>query len=415
MKVKGGVACLPSTPVLQYSNTPTLQHSSHSALKTLLITSVFPPETGGSGRWFWEIYRRLPRDRVVVAAGEQAGAGQFDRQHNLNIHRVPLRMSDWGQFSLAGFQGYRRAIRSLRRIVREESIERVHCGALLPDGWLGWLLQRRFGLPYVLYMHGEEPHYVCSSRQLSWMARRVIKGAEMIVANSQNTRRVLADVWQVPEDRVRVLHPGVDCQRFQPAERDATVRSKFGWDERPVILTVGRLQERKGHDMLIRALPAIRRAVPDVLYAIAGDGDRRQALLELTRSLDLQGHVRFRGEVDDDELIQMYQQCDLFVLPNRAIGTDIEGFGMVLLEAQACGKPVVAGASGGTAETMRVPDTGCLVPCDRPEELAQLLTELLKDSGLSDRRGKAGREWTVARFSWEALTRQASELLGMAG
>ena len=119
--------------------------------------------------------------------------------------------------------------------------------------------------------------------------------------------------------------------------------------------------------------------MPDVLYAVVGDGEERAALEALVGREGLDGHVQFLGEPNDATLVRCYQQCDLFVLPNRQVGKDIEGFGMVLLEAQACGKPIVAGASGGTAETMRIPETGRVVCCDGPDELARVVTDLLGD------------------------------------
>jgi phosphatidylinositol alpha-1,6-mannosyltransferase len=188
------------------------------------------------------------------------------------------------------------------------------------------------------------------------------------------------------------------------------VRARLGWGERRVVLTVGRLQKSKGQDMLVRALPALRRAVPDVLYAVLGDGEERAALEQLVDREGVRQSVQFLGEADDATLVRCYQQCDLFALPNRQVGVDIEGFGMVLLEAQACGRPVLAGASGGTAETMRVPQTGRVVPCDGPEELARTLTELLRQPDLLERMGAAGRAWVVERFDWAALTRQAERL-----
>ena len=184
----------------------------------------------------------------------------------------------------------------------------------------------------------------------------------------------------------------------------------MGWGDRPVVLTVGRLQKRKGHDHLILALPAIRQSIPDILYAIVGDGEERAALEAQARREELADHVQFLGELADDDLVSCYQQCDLFVLPNRQVGQDIEGFGMVLLEAQACGKPVVAGASGGTAETMRIPETGQTVSCDGPAELVALLIEVLSDRERLERMGHAARCWAVERFDWESLTRQAQEL-----
>lgn len=378
----------------------------------LLLTGVFPPKTGGSGRWFWEIYRRLPRDRFVIAAGEDPRQEAFDRTHDLRLVRVPLSMSDWGMRNPAGLRGYWRAFRAVRRIVKAEGIGEIHCGACLPDGWVGWLLRRVTGTPYVCYMHGEELNYAGSSRELGWMAGRVLSGAKYLIANSWNTERILREEWGISPERIRVLHPGVDTERFAPAARDEAVRQRLGWGDRPVILTVGRLQKRKGHDMMIRALGAIRQQRPDVLYSIVGDGDERATLEELVRTEGLESHVEFRGEPNDAELVQCYQQCDVFVLANRQIGGDIEGFGMVLLEAQACGKPVIAGASGGTAETMQAPDTGRLVNCDGPEKLAETVAEFLRDEALRQETGRLARRWVVETFDWAALTRQACSMFG---
>src|SRR6185436_3012049 len=150
-----------------------------------------------------------------------------------------------------------------------------------------------------------------------------------------------------------VLHPGTDVAKFTPAPPDAAVRARLGWQGRRVVLTVGALQKRKGQDMMIRALPAIRRRCPDVLYAIAGEGWEIDALRQLARDLQVEDAVAFHGVPDDVSLVQYYQQCDLFALPNRQVNWDFEGFGIVLLEAQACGRAVIAGASGGTAEAIQ--------------------------------------------------------------
>ncbi len=147
-----------------------------------------------------------------------------------------------------------------------------------------------------------------------------------------------------------------------------------------------------------------------MLYAIAGDGEERPALGRLVAVEGLEHHVQFLGEVADELLVQCYQQCDLFVLPNRQVGRDIEGFGMVLLEAQACGKPVIAGASGGTAETMRIPDTGLVVPCDGPDELAASVVKILPDVRRRARMGAAARAWVVEHFDWQNLSREAEAL-----
>jgi phosphatidylinositol alpha-1,6-mannosyltransferase len=160
---------------------------------------------------------------------------------------------------------------------------------------------------------------------------------------------------------------------------------------------------------MVRAMVAIRRRHPDALYSIAGDGEERLHLERLVDELDLSGHVQFLGEVDEDTLLSCYQQCDLFVLPNREIEGDIEGFGMVLLEAQACGKPVIAGQSGGTTEAMKAPDTGLVVECHEAETLAATVDSLLSDVSRCEQMGQAARRWAV-EFGWDRLAARASDL-----
>jgi phosphatidylinositol alpha-1,6-mannosyltransferase len=373
----------------------------------LLISDVFPPKIGGSGRWFFEIYRRMPRELVRIAAGEDPRQEQFDLTHDLPLTRLPLSPPVWGVLNWGGLKGYCRAVARLRRLVRAEGIRQVHCGRSLPEGLMALALKVGLGTRYLCYVHGEELGLAHQSRELGWLMRRVYRKADAVIANSRNTERMLLEEWALPPEKVRVLHPGVDTERFVPAAPDPEFRRAVGWEGRTVVLTVGRLQKRKGHDVMIQALPALRRAVPDILYAIAGDGEEREALRQLVAVQGVGDCVQFLGEPDDRQLIRCYQQCDLFVLPNRAVGKDIEGFGMVLLEAQACGKAVVAGASGGTAETMSIPQTGRVVSCDGPAGLEALLPELLRDRVMLARMGAAGREWVAENFDWKALGHKA--------
>jgi phosphatidylinositol alpha-1,6-mannosyltransferase len=379
-------------------------------MNALLLTEVFPPRTGGSGRWFWEIYHRLPREHVAVAAGACPGDGEFDRTQELRVHRLPLTLPSWGLCSAGGLIRHARLARAVQRLMRQYRSKTLHCGKCLPEGMIALGLRLCTGAPYLVYVHGEEMKLAAHSRELTYLTRCVVNHATALVANSHNTACILREEWRVPASRIHVLHPGVDTAIFRPAQRSATSRAHLGWGERPVVLTVGRLQKRKGQDMLIRALPAIRQSVPDVLYAIVGSGDERAALEELVRAHSLAGHVQFLGEIPDSQMLACYQQCDLFALPNRQVGQDIEGFGMVLLEAQACGKPALAGASGGTAETMQVGKTGLVLPCDDPHELGCAIAELLHDADRRTRMGEAGCRWAVERFDWVSLAQQAAQL-----
>jgi phosphatidylinositol alpha-1,6-mannosyltransferase len=381
----------------------------------LLITAVFPPTVGGSGRWFWELYRRLPGHEVLVAAGVDPGQDEFDRTHDMRVVRLPLTIRPPGLMAPASLARYVRAVWELGRLVRSERIGRVHSGCCLPEGVMALALKAVHGTPFACYAHGEEFEYASTSRELTWLARRVLGHAAVVIANSHNTKRVLVGRWGVPEGRVRVLHPGVDTRRFVPARPDPAARGRLGWGDRPVVLTVGRLQRGKGHDVMIPAVGLIRESVHDVLYAVVGDGPERPALERMVAEMGLARHVRFHGPLDDETVIGCYQQCDLFALPNRQVGRDVEGFGIVLLEAQACGKPVLAGDAGGTVETMDVGRTGLVVPCDDPRTLAGEVVGLLRCQERRARMGEAARAWAVDRFDWDVLVRQAVPWLGVGG
>lgn len=393
------------------------------ARKSLLISENFPPGFGGSGRWFWELYRRLPEEKVAVAAGSQPGERDFDRDHSLNLQRVPLTFPT-RFIRPSSFGSYRLALGRLLSFIRREGIERIHAGRCLPEGLLALALSWRTGIPYGCFVHGEEVNLsndetsppifdrrVYDSRELGLIVGLILRRASKVIANSHNTRSILTQRWRLPEERVAVLYPGVDSDFFRPAATSVAARARLGWQDRSVILTVGRLQKRKGHDLLISALPEIRSEHLNVLYAIAGTGEELESLRQLVAEKDLGNHVQFHTDIDDEQLRSCYQQCDLFVLPNRDLRGDIEGFGMVLLEAQACGKPVVAGASGGTAETMSIPETGLVVDSENSSLLAATVIELLSDRQRRESMGHRARSWVEQRFEWEALAAQAVPLL----
>lgn len=380
------------------------------SLRIVLASEVFPPQHGGSGRWLYEVYRRQPLETVAVVAGEHPEAFEFDRRQSLNVRRDRLRLPGWGIAKWPGPREYWRLARLFRDTVRQHRAAELHVARCLPEGFAAWIARSVWGIPYVVYVHGEETRTSATSRELAWMTRRAYGAAKYLVANSHNTARVLREEWSIQQGRIRIVHPGVDTERFCPAPHAIDVRRELGWHDRPVVLTVGRLQIRKGHDMLIRALPRIRKSVPDVLYAIVGDGEERTRLESLAVELNVAESVRFHGELPDRLLVPCYQQCDVFALPNREVNGDFEGFGMVLVEAQACGKPVIAGASGGTRETLRPGVTGEIGDCSTPDFLASALARLLPQPQLCQTMGEAGREWVVQNFSWERLAQQAHDV-----
>ncbi|OZG73434.1 glycosyl transferase family 1 [Hahella sp. CCB-MM4] len=379
--------------------------------KTLLLSEIFPPVKGGSGRWFWEVYNRLPSDRVVVAAGNNEQAAAFDKKNPLKTFRLPLSSTSWGLRSLVGLKFYWSVYWAVRKLVKQEKIEVIHCGRCLPEGFVAYLISKTMGIPYICYIHGEDVETAATSRELSWIVHRSLGGAEKLVCNSQNTADIVLNTWHASREKTHVVHPGVDAGYFVPAAPDAEVRDSLGWGQRPVVVTVGRLQLRKGQDMLIQALPEIRQQFPDILYAIIGEGEEKAALVKLAADLGVTDNVAMMSELSDEQMLQCYQQCDVFVLPNRTVGRDIEGFGMVLVEAQACAKPVIAGDSGGTAETMKVGETGYIVDCTSPAPLARQIIEVLSNLEQRKSMGAAGRQHVEQNLDWSKLAEQARQLM----
>jgi phosphatidylinositol alpha-1,6-mannosyltransferase len=380
----------------------------------ILISENFPPHVGGSSRWFHELYRRLPASGRVIAAGEHPSAAGFDAEFHGEVVRLPLRMPHWGVTNRQAIGGYMRAWRrlgSLIKRVRRASGQRpiLHAGRCLPEGWLAWLLAYSHGVRYAVYVHGEDVTAAATSREYRALVQRVFAKAARVIANSHNTAEILRREWRLREPKLCVLTPGVDTQRFIPGASAAS-RAALGWQDRFAIVTIGRLQRRKGQDFMIRAIGLLRAKYPELLYTVVGDGEERTRLEATIRELALHDQVQLIGEVDDQRLLDCYQNCDLFALPNRTIDHDIEGFGMVLIEAQACGKPVLAGDSGGTRETLDPGVTGWVGNCDTPENIAAALETIFSSRERLPSMGAAARRWAVERFDWDALVAQAQDI-----
>ena len=379
-------------------------------MKTLLITENFPPKSGGSGRWFWELYSRLPQNEYEILAGDELAAEKYDSDAKIHILRGNLTSSEWGFKSSVGLKFYFKSALLVRKIIKQRQITQLHCGRVLPEGVIAWLLNLFTGIHYVCYVHGEDLETAQSSREQYFICGQVIKRAKTIICNSQNSANIVAKFGAQAAAKTQVLHPGVDSDLFVPEQRNEKSLTSLNWINKRIVLTVGRLQARKGQDMMIKAIPEILKAKPNFLYAIVGDGEEFDALVKLSAELEVEQHVQFLRGITDEQMIECYQQCDLFILPNRTIDNDIEGFGMVLVEAQSCGKPVVAGDSGGTKETMLLGESGFIIDATQPSNIASTVVGMLSDEQKLKDMGSKGREHVLKSLDWKALVVIAKEL-----
>ena len=348
----------------------------------LLLSELFPPAVGGSAVLFGEIYSRLGDTTVaVVTDGIDMVACGLGIRSRRSVRRY---------FKLA---------RSLR--LWRPGVSMIHCGRALPEGLAALLSKWTGGPHYACWAHGEDIATALTSRELTLLMRMVYAGADVILANSVSTRGMLRELG-IAADRIEIVYPGVDTRRFRP-DIDATdLRRQIAPHCETVVLSVGRLQTRKGHDLMIQAMQVLTRSQHRSLrYVIVGDGPERHRLEELVDRCGVRSAVTFCGEVPAELLPQYFAACDIFVLPNRIDQGDVEGFGIVFLEAAASGKPAVGGRSGGVPEAVAEGVSGLLVSGSDLEELAGAVARLIDSESLRRSLGAAGRARVVREFTWE--------------
>jgi phosphatidylinositol alpha-1,6-mannosyltransferase len=261
-----------------------------------------------------------------------------------------------------------------------------------------------------LYAHGEEILISLGSRKLRWLIPRLFNRAAAIIANSYPTKRLLEEMG-VQSEKIQVIHPGVYAEAFQTDEEAGQrIRNRHGLQGCLVLLTVGRLQRRKGQDMVIRALPHILHRFPLVRYLIAGSGEEDHYLRGIAAELGIADKVIFAGEIPEEEKPAYYAACDVFVMPNRPIGPDVEGFGIVFLEAGAAGKPVIGGLSGGTADAIKEGITGLRVDGESTQAITDAVIALAEDIKKARTMGEQGRQRVAADFSWDMVVQHTREI-----
>ena len=381
-----------------------------SFLPTLVLSENFLPDCGGTITWLVQTYSRYSFGEVIVIAGQHGNARLVDQMLPIEVERVAMSMSEWDPTVPESLWRYIGILRRVLLSCRQHQIRQLHCMKVLPEGLVARCVHLLTARPYLLYAHGEEVLIGVGSRKLRWLIPLLYNNAAAIIANSHQTKTLLEGIGVRPE-KIHVIHPGVEARAFQPSEDAARdIRQRHNLGQYPVLLTLGRLQRRKGQDMVIRALPRIAERVPDVKYLIVGGGEEYDFLQRLARETSVQDRVIFVGQIDEGEQAAYYAASDVFIMPNRQIGADVEGFGIVFLEAGAAGKPVIGGRSGGTGEAIQDGVTGVRVDGESIEAIAATVIDLLSDSQKARAMGERGRRWVEAAFTWESIFERTREL-----
>lgn len=392
----------------------------------LLIASIFPPICGGSAIVYHNLALHAAGEIVVLAARRHYQTGEtvsgweaFDRAQPYRIERMdlirPLQVrsrSRWHSLWLLLRHDLPLKVMLLFRvaaIVRRERIGTVCLGELDSLGWLGpWV--GMMGCRVVHYIHGEEVTTATPWRYFGRHRGRYLRRADAVVAVSRFTRNHLVEAMGVDPARITLIPNGIDTAAFTPGGKDPALVARYGLAGKRVLLSVGRLVERKGFDRTIAALPQILLRYPDVVYLIVGIGEQRSALERLAAEIGVADHVRFAGAVPSGELAAHYALADLFVLPNRTLPNgDTEGFGLVFLEANACGTPVIGGRAGGVVDAVQDGINGLLVDGDDTDAIAAAILRVLGDRALWERLRDGGLA-LADKAGWASRAKQFLDL-----
>ena len=370
-------------------------------MKVLLVTNDFPPRPGGIQSFLHGLVSRLPPDDVVVYTSRWRGWEEWDALQPYAVVREETSV-------LLPTPAVRRRAVSL---MSSYGCDAVWFGAAAPLGLLAPALRRAGARRIVATTHGHEVGWaaVPAGRQL---LRRIAGDVDVMTYLGSYTHARLARAVGPHASKLQRLAPGVDTSMFRPA-LGGEVRAALGLADRPVVVCVSRLMPRKGQDVLIRALPAVQQAVPDAALLLVGGGPSRSRLESLASSTGAASSVVFTGSVPWAELPAYYGAGDVFAMPcrTRLGGLDVEGLGIVFLEAAACGLPVVAGDSGGAPDAVLESETGYVVDGHVAAGVADRLQTLLLDPARAADMGGRGREWVSAEWSWERSTSTLTSLL----
>lgn len=369
--------------------------------RTLVLTNDFPPRPGGIQAFVYALARQL--DDVVVYAPAWRGAAPFDRAQPFPVVRHPTSL-------MLPVPGVRRRARD---IIRAEGCDAVLYGAAAPLGLLTGRLRSAGIARAVGVTHGHETGWAMLPGARG-VLRRIGDQVDALTYLGEYTRGRLARALSADAiARMVQLAPGVDHRTFRPGAGGAAVRSRLGLGDRPVVVCVSRLVPRKGQDALLRAWPRVTAAVPGAALLLVGGGPYRHTLRRLADDLGVAPAVTFTGSVPWDELAAHFDAGDVFAMPcrTRLRGLDVEGLGIVYLEAASCGLPVVAGDSGGAPEVVLPGETGYVVDGRSVAAVAERITLLLRDPVRAHVMGARGRAWVQRAWGWDAVATRLRALL----
>ncbi|MFH1822396.1 MAG: glycosyltransferase family 4 protein [Patescibacteria group bacterium] len=361
-------------------------------MKSLLFTLEYPPFKGGVANYY---------QNLVQYWAEPGNIFVLDNNKNKLIKSWL-----WPKWLLAGWQ--------LVKEIRQKKINYIIVGQILPLGTVTYLVSRFIKVRYAVFFHGMDFNLAIKVRRKRWVTKKILINSDKIIcANSYVAELVLNFLGGKYTKKVKIVNPGVESrERIKNKEQKLKIKKEYNLEKKVILFSLGRLVKRKGFDMVIKALPEVLKVVPNLVYIIAGDGPDRAYLEQLAKvDNNKKLPVIFIGGVSDEDKWSWLGLCDIFIMPARQEDHDFEGFGIVYLEANLAGKPVIAGNSGGVKDAVQDGANGLLVDGENEEEITQAIIRLAEDKNLRQVLGEKGRKRAISEFSWEKQAKKMYNII----
>ena len=382
-----------------------MEHAVYSDKKVLLVTNDLGPRAGGIETFVLGLIEGLPKDSLIIYTSSQKGDKAFDAQLLEKFGAVVFR--DRAKMLLPTPRITRKAV----KILKQQQIKNVWFGAAAPLALMAGKLRSAGASNIVALTHGHEVWWA-KIPILKSLLKKIIKDVDHLGYLGNFTKGEIAKISNQPQKFLQIA-PGIDTEHFAPKSARGDLIEKYRLDGRRVIVSVGRLVHRKGQDELVEAMPKILEQFPDAILLFVGEGPIKQMLFNSAKQLGVLPKVVFAGRVSHHDLPDYICLGEIFAMPvrSRFSGLEVEGLGIVYLEASACGLPVIVGNSGGAVDAVLDKKTGLLVDGTKSDQIADAICELLANPERAKQMGAAGRDWVIKNWQLSSWSEKFNKVL----
>jgi phosphatidylinositol alpha-1,6-mannosyltransferase len=374
--------------------------------RTLCITNDFGPRAGGIETFVMGLIERAPKGSIIVYTSSQGDTTAYDKEWLRDFGVEVIR--DRSKILLPS----PRVIRSVKKVIARDSIKQVFFGAAAPLGVMARTLRKKGVVNIVALTHGHEVWWAKLwpfSSAISFIGKNV---DHLTYLGDFTKNEISKALSPKAKSKLIKIAPGIDTDHFAPDPTSVQLRRDLGLADKKVIVSVGRLVHRKGQDILIQSMPAVLTEHPTAHVLMVGEGPYRKDLTKMVSELNLSDAVTFIGRIQYKELPRYICAGDIFVMPSRSrlAGLEVEGLGIVYLEASSCALPVIAGRSGGAPDAVDEGVTGFSVEGTSPSEVSKAIIKLFDDPIKAKAMGESGRSWIIDKWRWEIWSKEFNSL-----